>query len=122
MAFPLFLASLLGESEPVSFFKQRIRCGPVPVVHGIDISSAPPVCQALHCCVYSCSDISLLPSWHSRSCTNEGDKLTVTVTLQWDMWCDGERQWDPVKESSNAGKASWRRPYDLGEMYRMRMK
>lgn len=67
-------------------------------------------------------DISLLPSRHSGSCTNEGDKLTVTVTLQWDKWCDGERQWDQIKESSNAGKASWRRPYDLGEMYRMRMK
>ena len=80
------------------------------------------MCQASHCCVYSCSDISLLPSWHSGSCTNEGDKLTVTVTFQWDKWCDDERQRDQVKESLNAGKASWRRPCDLGEMYGMRMK
>lgn len=72
--------------------------------------------------VYACSDVSLLPSWHSGSCRNEGDELTVTMTLQWDNWCDSERQWDQIKESLNARKASWRRPYDLGEVYRMRMK
>ena len=118
----LYFPAFLLESKPVSFFKQRIRCGPVPVVHVTNMFWAPTMCQALHCCVCACSDVSLLPSWHSGSCRNEGDELTVTMTLQWDKWCDSERQWDQRKESSNAGKASWRRPYDLGEVYRMRMK